>query len=36
MNLKSPHAVSQIERCPTFVAREKSIKSKFLSKNKKV
>ena len=36
MSLKSPHAVCQIEKCPTFVAREKSIKTKFLSKNKKV
>lgn len=35
-NVKSPQATSLIERCPTFVAKEKSIKSKFLSKNKKV
>ena len=35
-NVKSPQATSQIERCPTFVAKEKSIKPKFLSKNKKV
>ncbi|XP_059352052.1 rho guanine nucleotide exchange factor 11-like [Daphnia carinata] len=34
-NVKSPQATSQIERCPTFVAKEKSIKPKFLSKNKK-
>jgi hypothetical protein len=35
-NVKGPQATSQIERCPTFVAKEKSIKPKFLSKNKKV
>ena len=35
-NLKSPLATIQMERCPTFVAKEKSIKPKFLSKNKKV
>ena len=35
-NVKSPHAITLIERCPTFVSKEKSIKSKFLSKNKKV
>lgn len=35
-NVKSPFAMNVIERCPTFVAKEKSIKSKFLSKNKKV
>ncbi|XP_046634661.1 uncharacterized protein LOC124313870 isoform X4 [Daphnia pulicaria] len=34
-NVKGPQATSQIERCPTFVAKEKSIKPKFLSKNKK-
>lgn len=35
-NVKGPLATSLIERCPTFVAKEKSIKPKFLSKNKKV
>ena len=34
--VKSPNSTSLVERCPTFVAKEKSIKPKFLSKNKKV
>jgi len=34
--LRTPHSSALLDRCPTFVSKDKSLKTKLIGKNRKV
>jgi hypothetical protein len=34
--LRSPHSSALLDRCPTFVSKDKSLKAKLIGKSRKV